>query len=505
MNAGTASSQLAACFVLPVGSTVPEIFESMKQGAVIQVSGGGTGYNFSAIPPAGAAFGTGGGVSPGPVPFIGILDAATGVISQEGRRRGANMGILDSTHPDILSFIAAKHAEGVLSHFNLSVMIPDRVMEAIENGETDRVLSTTKTGSPVRAGEVFEAIVEGIYRNGEPGILFEDAINRDNNTPALGRIRATNPCGEEPLLPYESCILGSINLAAFVDGGKTDHTGLAACTHQAVRFLDAAIDATRHPLPEIAAATLRTRKIGLGIMGLHDALLRLGLPYDSDDAREYAGDIMAFITDCAVIESKRLAEEFGPFPAWEESRWEKPIRNASLTTIAPTGTISLLAGCSPGIEPVYSFVLDRHHTAGRTFELIHPIFSDAVNREIDRAGFQGAEVLRRRGEVIDLVKKTGSLQGIPWLSSSFRNLFVSASDIAWMDHLLMQAACQRSVHASIAKTINLRESAGRDDIRKALRMAYRLSLKGVTLYRMGSRIDSVYQHNGCRGCRTPDP
>ncbi len=506
MNAGTPCNQLAACFVIPVGDTIAGIFEAVKEGAVIQMTGGGTGYNFSEIPPEGTPIDPGGMNSPGPVAFLSVFDTASEVILQGGRRRGANMGILDIRHPDILAFINAKEREERLTHFNLSVRVPDLVMKAYADGETDQVLSThPATGREYTIGDVFDAIINGIHRNGEPGLLFSDAINRGNRTPHLGEITATNPCGEEPLLPYEACILGSINCARFVKKGTVDWKHLETIVRLAVRFLDQAIDRTTYALPENEEAMKRTRKIGLGVMGLHDALILLGLPYDSSAARECAEEMMAFITQTAVDESERLAESLGAFPAWEGSVWKKPVRNATLTTIAPTGTISLFAGCSPGIEPVYSFAYTRQNTVGADFELIHPIFSDRLDEEIARLGYSDDEALSRRNRVIDEIRRRGSLQHIGWLSFEFRRLFVSALDISWKDHLLMQAAFQRHTHASIAKTINLPPNTTRKAIRDAILSAWTLSLKGITLYRSGSRTGIVYSFPWCRGCGSEMP
>lgn len=506
MNAGTPCNQLAGCFVIPVGNTITGIFEAVKQGAIIQMTGGGTGYNFSEIAPAGTTAEPGGAISPGPVAFLSVFDTVSEVIRQGGRRRGANMGILDIRHPDILAFIDAKDKEGKLSHFNLSVTVPDAVMEAFEGGEREEILSIhPATGRENTIGSVFDAIINGIHRNGEPGLLFSDAINRENRTPHLGEITATNPCGEEPLLPFEACILGSINLARFIEESTLDWKRLERTVRLAVRFLDLAIDRSSYPLPENEDAVKKTRKIGLGVMGLHDALILLGLPYDSPSARECAEEMMAFISETAVDESKRLAEVFGPFPAWEGSVWEKPVRNATLTTIAPTGTISLFAGCSPGIEPVYSFAFWRNNTAGAEFEVIHPLFSARLDEEIASLGYHGDEGRARQKAVIEEVRRCGSLQHIGWLSFEFRKLFVSALDISWRDHLLMQAAFQRHTHASIAKTINLPHTTGHEAIREAILSAWKLSLKGITLYRTGSRRASVYSLTGCRGCEREIP
>jgi ribonucleoside-diphosphate reductase alpha chain len=502
MNAGTPCNQLAACFVIPIRSTIPEIFEALRQGATIQTTGGGTGYNFSEIPPSGLPFGTTGGISPGPAEFLKVFDAATEVIRRGGRRRGANMGILDAGHPDILAFIRAKQDEGVLTTFTLSVGVTDHFMEMVREGSGETVISTHPvTGRVVTVGEVYHEIVEGIYRNGEPGILFLDEINRTNPTPSLGNITATNPCGEEPLLPFESCILGSINLTRCMRDGAVEWRRLEETVRRAVHFLDTALDRTTHPIPEIREATLRTRKIGIGVMGLHDALLLADLPYDSEDALEFAEGVVSFITKTAVDESRKMALTSGPFPAWEGSCWSEPIRNATLTTIAPTGTISLLAGCSPGIEPVYSWVLTRHHTADASFEVIHPIFSEQLDREIKRLGSAGDEALARRHEVIEEVRRSGSLQAIRWLSPAFRRRYRCAREISTHDHLRMQAVCQRHIHASIAKTINLPATAGREMIGDALLHAWHLSLKGVTLFVTGSRKEIVYASEVCSICR----
>jgi len=501
MNAGTRNPQLSACFVIPVGPTIPEIFRALRQGAIIQANDGGTGYSFSDIPPSKAPVGEGGGISPGPVRIMEIFDTATRIIREGGRRKGANMGILDITHPDILSFITAKGEEGALENFNISVMIPDRFMKALMDGPQDEILTIHPiSGEVIRVREIFSTIVEGIYRNGEPGVLFTDTINAANPTPELGSIEATNPCGEEPLLAYESCILGSINLTLFLENQSVAWDKLGEITRLAVRFLDNAIDQTTHPLPEIAEATKKTRKIGLGVMGLHDTLIIAGIPYDTGEARTFAEEVMAFITATAVDESKRRAAEMEAFPAWEGSIWTDPIRNAALTAVAPTGTISLIAGVSPGIEPVYSFVCTRHHTAGRAFEMIHPIFSRALDDEIANCGYTGSAAEEKRREVIDHVRETGSLQSIEWLPDSFRRLYRSAKDISPDDHLRMQAAFQCHTHAAIAKTINLRSDITKDEISHAIISAWTLGLKGVTLYRIGSRRDAVYIPHSCSHC-----
>lgn len=501
MNAGTRNPQLSACFVIPVGDTIPEIFRALREGAIIQVNDGGTGYSFSEIPPSGAPIGDLEGASPGPVRIMEIFDTATRIIREGGRRRGANMGILDITHPDILSFITAKKEEGVLENFNISVMIPDRYMKALTEGSGDEILTTHPvSGEAISIREAFSSIIDGIHRNGEPGVLFADAINAANPTPALGSIKATNPCGEEPLLPYESCILGSINLPRFIESKSVVWEKLEEIIRLAVRFLDNAIDRTTHPLPEISEATRKTRKIGLGVMGLHDALLLSGVPYDTEEARTFGHEVMGFITATAIDESKRLGREKGGFPAWEGSIWKEPIRNAALTAIAPTGTISLIAEVSPGIEPVYSFACIRHHIAGKAFEMIHPIFSRALDEEITRIGL-GEE---KRREVIDHIIETGTLQDIEWLPETFRRLYRSARDIYPDDQLMMQAVFQQHTDAAIARTINLRAGTPKDEIARLIISAWKLHLKGVTCYRIGSRQDAVYIPHGCPACLYKD-
>jgi ribonucleoside-diphosphate reductase alpha chain len=355
MNAGTASGQLSACFVIPVEDSIEDIFDSIKTAALIQKTGGGTGFNFSKIRPDGSPS-SGSDTASGPVALMKLFNEATEIVKQFGRRRGANMGTLDISHNDIISFIRAKNTEGALSNFNISVMVPDAFMNLAAEGRMDEVWNV-KTGTKV--GKIFSEIIEGIWRNGEPGVLFYDRINRDNFTPSLGDISATNPCGEEPLLPYESCNLGSINLSLLVEDGKINWNSLREITGKAVRFLDNEIDVNVYPVPKIEEATMKTRKLGLGVMGFHDMLLKLGLPYDSAEALELAEKLMEQITHAAVDESRKLAEEKGSFAEYKNSIWKLPMRNAALTAIAPTGTISILSGCSSGIEPVFSWVYRR--------------------------------------------------------------------------------------------------------------------------------------------------
>lgn len=489
MNAGTELGQLSACFTLPVPDSIEGIFDAMKQGAIIHKTGGGTGYNFSHIRPEGSPVQSTDGVASGPVSFMQVFNAATDVIKQGGRRRGANMGILNVWHPDVLPFIAAKQNEGDLANFNISVMVNDAFMNLVSERRFAEVWFTDpRTGAPVTVGQIWTAIVEGIWKNGEPGVLFYDEINRHNPTPHLGEIDTTNPCGEQPLFPYESCVLGSINLAACIRKGALDEEILVSTVRLAVRFLDIVIDKNIYPMPQIEEATKKTRKIGLGVMGVHDALLMLGLAYDSEEGRGWCEQTMQLITGTAVDESHRLAGERGAFPAWEGSTWEDySVRNAAMTTVAPTGTISLLAGCSSGIEPIFSFAYTRKNTVGKTFVIENPVFRNALARTLEGMDLTGDERTKKENEVCNHVHETGTIQDISWLPERFRARFKTALDISWRDHIRMQAAFQKHVHASISKTINMPGSATKSDCEKALLMAWNLGLKGITIYRTGSR------------------
>lgn len=496
MNAGTDMNQLAACFTLYVGDSITEIFDAMKWGAMIHRSGGGTGYNFSNIRPEGAFVEATEGIASGPVSFMRAFDAVTGVIRQGGKRRGANMGILNVDHPDIMKFIESKNCEGDIPNFNISVMVTDRFMKLAEDHHFEKVwITREETGEEITVGDIWNGIIEGIWRNGEPGLLFFDEINRKNMTPALGSIDTTNPCGEQPLLPFESCVLGSINLSKFIDeNGETNLQELEKTIRSAVRFLDKIIEKNRYPIPQIEEATKKTRKIGLGVMGVHDALIMLKTPYDSPEGREYGGRVMKFIAETAVSESERLAHEKGTFPAWKGSVWEKKeikVRNAAMTTIAPTGSISIIAGCSSGIEPVFSYSYTRMNTAGESFRMIHPLFKQELEAVAGRLFPDTGEREKRIAEVLSHVHETGTVQDIGWLPDSFTDIFTTALDIGWRDHILMQAAFQEHVHASISKTINMPGTATKNEISDALLLAWRCRLKGITIYRTSSRKEVV--------------
>lgn len=460
MNAGTENGQLSACFVLPISDNLEGIFETLKTAALVHKSGGGTGFSFGHLRARGSALNSSGGIASGPVSFMKVFDAATGVVRQGGRRRGANMGILRIRHPDIREFIRSKNVEGELRNFNISVMVDDAFMENPDE-------------------ELIDLIAAGIWQNGEPGVIFYDRINEANTVPHLGFIEATNPCGEQPLLPYESCTLGSLNLSRYVGGSGIDWGRLEDDTRAATRFLDNVIDKNCYPVRKIADMTKKTRKIGLGVMGFHDLLLKLGVPYDSTSALSLAGEIFGLINDRAVDESRIMASESGPFPEWEQSTWEFPVRNAAMTCIAPTGSISLIAGCSSGIEPVFSWAYRRCGTVGGVFMCVHPFFKE----KLVGLGMNEDET----ASVINHAYTHGTIQDCDILPDSFRTLFKSALDMSPVVHIDMQAEFQKHCHAAISKTINLPEDARVDDVKAAITYAWKKGVKGVTFYRTGSR------------------
>ena len=498
MNAGRELQQLAACFVIPVGDSIEEIFEAIKETAIIHKTGGGTGFSFSRLRPAGDRVRTTMGVASGPVSFLKVFDAATEAIKQGGTRRGANMGILDVTHPDIEQFITLKRDGRTLTNFNISVAVTDEFMRAVEE-DREYELINPRTGHPAgrrNARRIFDLIVDSAWLCGDPGLVFLDRINADNPTPHLGRIEATNPCGEQPLLPHESCTLGSINLARFVrsDGAhpRVDWQRLAEVIPICVRFLDDVIDMNRYPVPRIEEATKRTRKIGLGIMGWHDLLLQLRIPYDSEEALALAEELMRFLQDKANEASLALAEERGPYPAWEGSRHypERPYRNATRTTIAPTGTISIIAGCSSGIEPLFSLAFYRHH-------YLDPQDPSKLTR-LREVNSYFVQVAREEGfysdELLDYLAAGGRLAERPEVPDWAKRLFVTAHEISPEWHVRVQAAFQRYTDNAVSKTINFPYQATREEVARAYWLAYREGCKGITIYREGSRELSVLSH-----------
>ena len=486
MNAGTELGQLSACFVLPVEDSIEGIFDAVGHMAIIHKSGGGTGFSFSRLRPKGDVVKSTKGVASGPVSFMRVFDTATDVIKQGERRRGANMGILYATHPDILEFITAKSMEGMFTNFNISVAVNEEFMKAVQD-ETEYGLINPRTKEVVkklRAKDVFDLIITMAWKTGDPGLIFIDEINRRITIPKVGRIESTNPCGEQPLLPYESCNLGSINLAKMVKDGDLDRNKLRRATRTAVHFLDNVIDINRYPLPEIEKMTKANRKIGLGVMGFADMLIQLKIPYDSEKALAMAEKVMKMISEEAKKKAVELGEERGSFPNFEGSVWEKEgykaMRNATLTTIAPTGTISIIGGCSSGIEPIFALAFVRNVMEGTKLLEIQPSFEKiAKERE-----FYSRELMMK-------IAKVGSVQGIAEVPDDLQRIFATALDIAPQWHVKMQAAFQKHVDNAVSKTVNLPSDATPEDVRRVFLLAYKLKCKGVTVYRYGSRREQV--------------
>ncbi len=514
MNAGRRLQQLAACFVLPVGDSITQIFDSVKHAAMIHQSGGGTGFSFSRLRPSSDVVASTGGQASGPLSFMDVFNAATDAVKQGGTRRGANMGILRVDHPDVLEFVNAKRDLSRLTSFNVSVAITDEFMDALAEGG-DYELRNPRDGrvaGRMDARRVFDAIVAAAWTSGEPGLVFIDRINVANPTPELGEIEATNPCGEQPLLAYEACNLGSLNLAQMIvhNGSPAiDYQRLGAVVDLGIHFLDNVVDASCYPLPQIAEIVATNRKIGLGVMGFADLLFELGVPYDTDDARAVGAEVMRFIQERAVRASERLANDRGAFPAFPASvfaaRGDPARRNATVTTVAPTGTISIIAGASAGIEPLFALAFKRRVLDGRELTEVNPVF-ERIARE---RGFWSHGLAERLAE-------RGTVASDPDVPGDLRRVFVTALEIAPDDHVRMQAAFQAHTENAVSKTVNLPESATTADVERVLRLAYELGGKGVTLYRYGSRPHQVLATVGddqqrdaearwCSSCAIPDP
>ncbi len=489
MNAGLPDGQLAACFVLPVDDSMKSIFETLKQATLIHTTGGGTGFSFSRIRPKGDIVHSSGGMASGPMSFIRVYNAATEATKEGGRRRGANMGILNVDHPDIIEFIISKEKSSEMANFNLSVALTDDFMKKVQADEDYNLINprTGEIANNLSARRVFDLIVTMAWKCGDPGVVFIDRMNNSNSNPvpSLGRIEATNPCGEQPLLPYESCILGSINLSKMLKEEKEiDWNKLRKVIHAAVHFLDNVIDANKYPLKEIEKLTKASRKIGLGVMGFADLLIKLNIPFNSEDGVKTADKLMHFINEESKKASAELAKERGSFPNFERSIWPdkgyKMLRNATTTTIAPTGTISIIAGCSSGTEPLYAVSYIR--TVMDATDLIE------VNKQFD-------SIARERGfyneSLMRIIARKGSIQDLKEIPDDVKNVFVTTHDIPPEWHVLVQAAFQKHTDNGVSKTVNFPHDASLEDIEKTYMLAYKLGCKGITIYRDRSKDEQV--------------
>ena len=490
MNAGTPINQLSACFVIYIKDSMEGIFNALKHMALIHKSGGGVGFSFSKIRPKGDVVKSTKGVASGPTSFMKIFNVATDVIKQGGRRRGANMGILDVRHPDILEFITLKEHEGVLTNFNISVAVDNEFMNAAINNE-EYSLINPRNGKHVKklnAGKVFDIIVNTAWKCGDPGIIFIDEINRKNAIPDAGKIEATNPCAEQPLLNYESCNLGSINLTKMLKSNEIDYNKLKSVVETAVHFLDNVIDVNDFPISKVETETLKNRKIGLGIMGFAEMLIMLKIPYDSQDALDTAEEIMEFITYHARRTSAKLGKLRGSFPNFKGSIYNKEgfaaMRNATVTTIAPTGTISIIADATSGIEPLFAVSFIRDVMEGEKLLEVNKLFENTAKKE----GFYNKELMTK-------IAKKGSIQNMDEINESIQKIFPTAHEIDPHWHVKMQAAFQKHVDNAVSKTVNLPESASPEDVKEIMLMAYKLKCKGITVYRYGSKEKQVLYLN----------
>jgi len=488
-NAGTGTDlTLSACFLIPVEDDLGEIFDALKEMALVQKAGGGTGFSFSKLRPEGDIVKSTGGVASGPLSFMKVFNSATETIKQGGKRRGANMGVLRVDHPDIMDFITAKEQEGPLNNFNISVGATDEFMDAVESDDTYTLINPRngEETDEINARKIFDLITTGAWRNGEPGMIWLDTINRDNPVPNLGTIKGTNPCGELPLLPYESCNLGHINLEKFVEGEEILWDELEEAVKMGGHFLDNVITINKYPIEEIKEATEKTRKIGLGVMGFANLLYQLRVPYDSEKALEIAENLMGFISEKAMEKSKELADDRGGFPAWEGSIYSDEgvrVRNATRTVIAPTGTTSIISDASPSIEPIFALVYRKTEVLGGTsLEMVNQHLIKALENE----GIYSEELMEK-------IMEEGSVQDLEEIPDGIKEVFKTALEIHPEWHVKMQAAFQKHVDNSVSKTINMQHDASPKDVSDAYMLPYKLGCKGITVYRYGSREKEVLE------------